>query len=117
MPHERFDNLIAQIDASHQSRERAVDTGAFNPAKHQRNRAIVFFTRHLQRIEQILNTGGQDFTAGQIRDVTTFAILLLVSIAESSERGRDRFYWSSRIIQKSGKRSDRTFITKLAQQV
>ena len=64
MPHERFDNLVTQIDASHQSRERTVHAGSLEPAKHERNRAQVFFAGRLQRVEQVLNSGGRDFTAG-----------------------------------------------------
>src|SRR4051794_16129337 len=117
MSHERFDDLAAQIDASHQARERAVHARSFEPAKDQRDRAQVFFSRRLQLVDQILNAGRRDFTAGEIRDVTTFAILLFISIAETRKSARDQMRRRSRrSIQKRCERSYDTIITELAQQ-
>src|SRR5688500_10620106 len=64
MLHERFDDLVSQLVASHESRERAFDTGALEPPKDQRERAQVFLIGRVQRFQQVLNTGGRDLTVG-----------------------------------------------------
>jgi len=37
MSHERFNNLVTQIVTSHQSRERTIHAGSFEPAKDEGN--------------------------------------------------------------------------------
>src|SRR5215212_375060 len=117
MPHKRFDDLTTQVDASHQSRQCTVYAGSPEPANNQRQRAHVFSTSRLQFIEQVLNAGGRRLTANQLSDITSFAILRLISITENSERRRDH---SSRVIpciQQRRQRTCHTLITELAQQV